>query len=209
MDEIDLKLLRLLQKNARTPIKALAGEVRLSSPAVSARIERLEKQGVIRAYTLDLDPLQLGHHILAYIHLDMQPTQKEEFYPFIAACSNVLECNCVTGNYSMLIKVSFASTQELDGFIGRLQKFGKTETQIVFSSPVPPRAIVVREKACVCRLFSFIHRAGIGLMNGFHSGNFRLRSEPNSPTRRSAQEGRHQGFHPLVNHPFPISHGGN
>ena len=114
MDEIDLKLLRLLQKNARTPIKALAGEVRLSSPAVSARIERLEKQGVIRAYTLDLDPLQLGHHILAYIHLDMQPTQKEEFYPFIAACSNVLECNCVTGNYSMLIKVSFASTQELD-----------------------------------------------------------------------------------------------
>ena len=102
-----------------------------------------EKQGVIRAYTLDLDPLQLGHHILAYIHLDMQPTQKEEFYPFIAACSNVLECNCVTGNYSMLIKVSFASTQELDGFIGRLQKFGKTETQIVFSSPVPPRAIVV------------------------------------------------------------------
>lgn len=143
MDEIDLKLLRLLQKNARTPIKALAGEVRLSSPAVSARIERLEKQGVIRAYTLDLDPLQLGHHILAYIHLDMQSTQKEEFYPFIASCSNVLECNCVTGNYSMLIKVSFASTQELDGFIGRLQKFGKTETQIVFSSPVPPRAIVV------------------------------------------------------------------
>ncbi len=94
---------------------------------------------------LDLDPLQLGHHILAYIHLDMQPTQKEEFYPFIAACSNVLECNCVTGNYSMLIKVSFApSTQELDGFIGRLQKnSARPETQIVFSSPVPPRTIVV------------------------------------------------------------------
>lgn len=111
MDEIDLKLLRLLQKNARTPIKALA--VRFAFPPLRfpARIERLEKQGVIRAYTLDLDPLQLGHHILAYIHLDMQPTQKEEFYPFIAACSNVLECNCVTGNYSMLIKVSFASTQ--------------------------------------------------------------------------------------------------
>lgn len=163
MDEIDLKLLRLLQKNARTPIKALAGEVRLSSPAVSARIERLEKQGVIRAYTLDLDPLQLGHHILAYIHLDMQPTQKEEFYPFIAACSNVLECNCVTGNYSMLIKVSFASTQELDGFIGRLQKFGKTETQIVFSSPVPPRAIVDKRKSLRVQAFSFVHRAGIGL----------------------------------------------
>ena len=139
MDEIDLKLLRLLQKNSRTPIKTLASEVRLSSPAVSARIERLEKQGV----TLDLDPLQLGHHILAYVHLDMQPAQKAEFYPFIAAIPNVLECNCVTGNYSMLIKVSFPSTQDLDGLIGKLQQFGKTETQIVFSSPVPPRAIVI------------------------------------------------------------------
>ena len=143
MDEIDLKLLRLLQRTPAPPSRPL--QVRFAFPPLRfpARIERLEKQGVIRAYTLDLDPLQLGHHILAYIHLDMQPTQKEEFYPFIAACSNVLECNCVTGNYSMLIKVSFASTQELDGFIGRLQKFGKTETQIVFSSPVPPRAIVV------------------------------------------------------------------
>ena len=141
MDEIDLKPLRLLQKNARTPIKALAGEVRLSSPAVSARIERLEKQGVIRAYTLDLDPLQLGHHILAYIHLDMQPTQKEEFYPFIAACSNVLECNCVTGDYSMLMEVVFHTTSELDQFIGQLQHFGRTKTQIVFSTSVEHRGI--------------------------------------------------------------------
>ena len=143
MDEIDLKLLRLLQQNSRTPVKTLAGEVKLSSPAVSARIDRLEKQGVIRGYTLDIDPLQLGQHILAYIRLAMQPTQKEEFYPFIAACPNVLECNCVTGNYSMLIKVAHPSTQELDSFIGRLQQFGKTETQIVFSSPVPPRPVQV------------------------------------------------------------------
>ena len=73
----------------------------------------------------------------------MQPTQKAEFYPFIAACPNVLECNCVTGQYSMLIKVTYPSTQDLDGFIGQLQQFGKTETQIVFSSPVPPRSVQV------------------------------------------------------------------
>ena len=43
----------------------------------------------------------------------------------------------------MLIKVAHPSTQELDSFIGRLQQFGKTETQIVFSSPVPPRPVQV------------------------------------------------------------------
>ena len=143
MDDIDIKLIKLLQKNSRSPIKYLSQEVSLSSPAVSARIERLERAGVIRGYTLDLDPLQLGHHILAYIHLDMTPDDKPRFIPFVEACPNVLECNCVTGPYSMLIKVSYPSTQELDAFIGRLQQFGKTETQIVFSSPVPPRGITL------------------------------------------------------------------
>ena len=152
MDEIDLKLLRLLQKNARPPIKALAGEVRLSSPAVSARIERLEKQGVIRAYTLDLDPLQLGHHILAYIHLDMQPTQKEEFYPFIAACSNVLECNCVTGNYSMLI----------DAGAGRLYRTSAKirqdrNTDRVFLAGAAESHCGMRKSLRV-QAFSFVHR---------------------------------------------------
>ena len=45
------------------------------------------------------------------------------------------------GNYSMLIKVAFPSTIELDQFIGHLQKFGKTQTQIVFSIPVEPRSL--------------------------------------------------------------------
>lgn len=43
----------------------------------------------------------------------------------------------------MLIKVAFPSTMELDSFIGQLQKYGKTETQIVFSTPVKPRGIDV------------------------------------------------------------------
>ena len=66
-------------------------------------------------------------------NLEMQPKQKEEFYPFVLSCPNVLECNCVTGHYSMLLKVAFKSTEELDLFIGKLQHFGNTETQIVFS----------------------------------------------------------------------------
>lgn len=143
MDEIDHKLLRALQKNSRCPIKSMSQEVSLSSPAVSARIERLERQGIIRGYTLDVDPLQLGHHILAYISLDMTPNDKPKFIPFIGSVPNVIECNCVTGAYSMLIKVSYPSTHELDGFIGQLQQFGKTETQIVFSSPVPPRGLAL------------------------------------------------------------------
>ena len=143
MDKIDAMLITLLQENARAPLKLLASKVFLSAPAFSSRIDKLEKQGIILGYNTVIDRQKLGYHITAFINLELSADQKSEFYPFINSCPNVLECNCITGVYSMLIKVSFASTQELDGFIGRLQKFGKTETQIVFSSPVPPRAIVV------------------------------------------------------------------
>ena len=76
----------------------------------------------------------LGYPITAFINLEVQPSQKAVFYPFIKLHPNVLECNCVTGDYSMLIKVAFESTEALDIFIGQLQTFGRTQTQIVFST---------------------------------------------------------------------------
>ncbi len=143
MDEIDKKIITLLQKNARTPLKALAENVFLSSPAVSARIERLEKDNIISAYEAKINQSKLGYHITAFINLEIIPAQKSEFYPFVKLCPNVIECNCVTGDFSMLIKVAFPDTMELDTFIGRLQKFGRTSTQIVFSTPVEPRGVDV------------------------------------------------------------------
>ena len=143
MDKIDAMLITLLQENARMPLKVLASKVFLSAPAVSSRIEKLEKQGIILGYNTVIDRQKLGYHITAFINLELAADRKGEFYPFISSCPNVLECNCVTATYSMLIKVSFPSTQELDAFIGRIQRFGNTSTQIVFSTPVPHREINV------------------------------------------------------------------
>lgn len=141
LDKIDVTLLESLQEDARIPVKSLTKKVFLSAPAISARIEKLEKQGIIKGYRAVVDPIKLGYHIKAYINLEMSPSQKPEFYPFISACPNVLECDCVTGDYSMLIKVAYPSTSELDTFIGQLQKFGSTSTQIVFSTPVESRGV--------------------------------------------------------------------
>jgi Lrp/AsnC family leucine-responsive transcriptional regulator len=143
MDKVDLKLIELLQKNARYSLKHLAKEVFLSTPAVSSRILKLEELGIITGYSAHVDALKLGYNIKAFINLEMTPKQKPQFYPFIEACPNVLECNCVTGKYSMLIKVAYHTTLELDTFIGELQKFGNTETQIVFSTAVEHRGIDV------------------------------------------------------------------
>ena len=143
MDHIDKQLLIMLQETARVPLKQLAERDYLSSPAVAARIERLEKKGIIKGYHTNIDWLKLGHHITAFINLEVAHSQKPEFYPFIKACPNVMECNCVTGTYSMLIKVCFSSTMALDAFIGEVQRFGKTSTQIVFSTAVEHRGIQI------------------------------------------------------------------
>ena len=104
MDNIDRKIIHLLQGNARTPLKYLASKVFLSSPAVSARIERLEKAGILTGYHASINHEALGYHITAFIHMALDPKQKPTFYPFVEACPNVLECNCVTGAHSMLMK---------------------------------------------------------------------------------------------------------
>ena len=141
MDNIDRRILAILQQNARTPLKVIAEQVFLSSPAVSARIERLEKAGYILGYQAQLSSSALGYQIKAFTNLEVLPSQKPEFYPYIESCPNVMECNCVTGDYSMLIKVCFRTTQELDQFINQLHRFGRTSTQIVFSTAVEHRGI--------------------------------------------------------------------
>ncbi|WP_080145663.1 Lrp/AsnC family transcriptional regulator [Marinilactibacillus piezotolerans] len=141
MDQMDKKIVEILQKNSRASLKEIAGETYLSSPAVSARIHRLENEGILGRYIAAPDLKKMGYHIQAFIHLDLSPNQKEDFYPYIEHCTNVLECNCVTGEFSMLIKVAYPTTTELDDFINNLQQFGKTSTQIVFSTPVPARGV--------------------------------------------------------------------
>lgn len=145
MDSIDLKIVTILQKNARIPLKSLASLVYLSSPATAARIERLEREGVISSYSANIDLKRVGLPITAFINLDLDPKLKPTFYPFICSHPNVLECNCVTGRYSQLIKVAFESTEALDAFVGELNNFGHTETQIAFSSPQPPRGIGIEQ----------------------------------------------------------------
>ena len=103
----------------------------------------MEKEGIITGYQAQINPEALGYHIKAFINLEVAPEDKKEFYPYVKACPNVIECNCVTGDYSMILEVLFRSTVELDQFIGELQRFGRTKTLIVFSTSVEHRGIHV------------------------------------------------------------------
>ena len=142
VDATDLQILSLLKDNARISIKNIAERTFLSSTAVSARIEKLEQGGYIGGYFAKINSEKFGYNIKAFINLEVEPIRKNEFYPYIRSKHNVVECNCITGEYSMLLQVIFASTNELDDFINELQHFGKTKTQIVFSTPLERRDVL-------------------------------------------------------------------
>ncbi|MBP3633129.1 MAG: Lrp/AsnC family transcriptional regulator [Oscillospiraceae bacterium] len=142
MDATDRSILKSLAHNARTPVKQLAQEAFLSSPAASSRVERLEKKGVIKGYQAMLDYEALGFHIMAFVNVAIAPERQPAFVEYVSGCPNVLECHHITGLYSLILKVAFCTTRDLEAFVGYLQKYGKTETQVVFSTLVEPRQIV-------------------------------------------------------------------
>lgn len=144
MDKIDRKIINSLQKNARASLKDLSKECFISSPAIAARINKLEKSGIINGYHSSIDIEKIGFHVRAFIQVQLEPRQKDEFYPYVQSIPNVVECNCVTGDYSEIMEVIFPSTTDLDNFINTIQQcFGKTSTQIVFSTSVQHRGITL------------------------------------------------------------------
>ena len=134
LDEVDRKKLNRLRQNGRISLKELSAEVFLTMPAVSARIEKLEREGYIRGYHAEVNLEKLGYGIKAFILITVKPEDNKEFYEFVRQERCILECNHITGNYSMILKTVFSSTTLLDEFLGRLQRFGKTETHVVFST---------------------------------------------------------------------------
>lgn len=136
LDEVDKKILNRLRQNGRISLKELSSEVFLTMPAVSARIEKLEREGYIKGYHAEVDLEKLGYGIKAFILITVKPEDNKKFYEFVRGERCILECNHITGNYSMILKAVFSSTTLLDEFLGKLQSFGKTETHVVFSTAV-------------------------------------------------------------------------
>jgi Lrp/AsnC family leucine-responsive transcriptional regulator len=129
MDDLDRKILALLAKNARMPVKEIAEKVALTSPAVSSRIHKLETDGIISGYTVMLNRPSDRVYVDA-------PSQRDELVELMKNSKEVLQCYHVTGAYTFLIKVSCGSMPQLEHLILQFQKLGTTSTQIILSTPV-------------------------------------------------------------------------
>lgn len=136
LDELDKKILSLLEQNARMPVKEIAEKVALTSPAVSSRIRRLEELGVLGGYTILVRNPNQVQYISALISVSISPADRDEFLTLAGADSQVRQCFHVTGSHSFIVKVSCENMEQLEQLITRFQRMGPTSTQIILSTPI-------------------------------------------------------------------------
>ncbi|WP_297498185.1 Lrp/AsnC family transcriptional regulator [Thermococcus sp.] len=137
LDEIDRKILAILQKNSRTPLREISKEVGLAESTIYERIKKLKERGIIRKFTVILDPESLSFRILAFVlikaHAGMYSRVAEELmrYP------EIVEVYETTGDYDMLIKIRTRSSEELNDFldrIGEIEGVESTHTMVVLKT---------------------------------------------------------------------------
>jgi Lrp/AsnC family transcriptional regulator, leucine-responsive regulatory protein len=112
MDDIDRRILQLLQQDASRPLKALAADVELSRSAVRERIGRLEASGVIRRYTVELAPA-FGT-ITAFLMVRLVRTPSPKIVSLIVEMSEVVRCSSLSGAIDLLVEVRGASIGEIN-----------------------------------------------------------------------------------------------
>ena len=138
MDTFDSKILRLLSQNARMTGADIARKVNLSLPAVTERLRKLSRDGIIDKYTIRLNREKLSLHLMAFIYVWIDHTKNVNAKDLIIAMPEVLECHHMAGDCDLLLKVLVKDTVALEELlvnkIKAIKSITRTSTTIILSS---------------------------------------------------------------------------
>ncbi len=143
LDGINRRLLAELHADPRITMSALARRVSMSAPAVTERVQRLERAGVITGYRLEVDPAALGLPITAFARIRPAAGQLSKVADLARALPQITECHRITGEDCFLIKIHASAVEQLETVLDQFLVHGQTVTSIVVSTPVPPRPLPV------------------------------------------------------------------
>jgi Lrp/AsnC family leucine-responsive transcriptional regulator len=141
LDDINRRLLAELTDDPRIAMSALARRVNMSAPAVTERVQRLERAGVITGYRLEVDPAALGLPVTAFARVRPAAGQLGKVAELARSLPQVTECHRITGEDCFLIKVHAPAVEQLEALLDQFLTYGQTITSIVVSTPVPPRPL--------------------------------------------------------------------
>ncbi len=137
-DATDIEILKLLQANARMPVKEIADKIHLSPTPVHERIRRLEEKGIINKYAalLNRDAVQKGLMVICYISLRQHSnTEGAKFIKAIMAMPEVIECFTISGEFDFMLKIVARDMNAYYDFhinkLGQLDNLGHQQSTFV------------------------------------------------------------------------------
>jgi Lrp/AsnC family leucine-responsive transcriptional regulator len=123
LDRMDLRILKVLQKDGRISYVDLADKVGLSTSPCLERVKRLERDGYIQNYTALLNPTRLDASLLVFVEISLNYTSETVFEDFREAVSGwpeILECHLVSGDFDYLLKLRIADMASYRQLLGEI-----------------------------------------------------------------------------------------
>lgn len=141
IDNLNRKILKCLQENARQSNAEIGRQVGVSSPAVSERIKKMEDLGIIEDYKTLVSPFDLGYQFKAIITLRAFMGKLKPFLEKVKTYDEVINCYRITGDENIVMEVVLKDQKHLEKFIDQLIIYGESKTQIVLSSVVKQKEV--------------------------------------------------------------------
>lgn len=141
LDQTNRRLLAELHADPRISMSALGRRVGMSAPAVTERVQRMERAGIITGYRMEVSPAALGLPVTAFARIRPTAGQLPRIAELAAQLPQVTECHRITGEDCFFLKAHVRDVGHLEELIDRFTPFGQTTTSIVQSSPVPARGL--------------------------------------------------------------------
>jgi Lrp/AsnC family transcriptional regulator for asnA, asnC and gidA len=140
IDNIDLKILNVLSKNAKMPYTEVAKKVFVSGGTVHVRMRKLEKMGVVRGTKLDIDYDKLGYNISSYMGIYLEKSfLYKETVKSLKKIPEIVEIHAITGQYTIFIKIICRDTSHFRNFLDTVHKvkgITRTETFMSFEETI-------------------------------------------------------------------------
>lgn len=144
IDELDVELLRVLERDARTGVVELTTILGVARNTVQSRIKRLEKAGLLAGYRPAFDLAQVGLVVQAHIALETEQGSLTSIIESLVAIPQVLEVHTTTGREDLLVRVATATQPDLQKLIEHVVSFPgvvHSSTSLTLTTPLPYRAV--------------------------------------------------------------------
>ncbi len=132
-DTTDKRILNALEENSRMSFADLGRKINLSPSAVRERVQRLEDSGIIKKYSVQIDPKKLGYELEAFMLLKVFPGKLKQVVGSISDFPEIKEAHRITGSQNLHLKIVIKDQRCLQELLDQLMIYGDTTTFLILS----------------------------------------------------------------------------